>query len=280
MFSHLILAGDGHGCLSTYKGLQKSFQKIDIITNTKEIFADIRSTDKFVLSPYESSAKVFLSAGYSSIIKEDLLNIKKCLNIHYAVLPRFRGIHPVVWGILDNEKNLGWTLHEMDLYIDSGPIIYQYIVENDFVRTAWSYVIEFDKNIEQNIADILTNYLQGEIQPVKQDHSKAIWGFKRNLDDCKIDFSQNSIFIKNFFRALNTPYPYPFFCIGNQKIFVTSYDIFESQESSLTYGRVANIDSNGVYIRIKDGYLIVKEAIDENKSLYDFRQFLRIGKRL
>ena len=68
--------------------------------------------------------------------------------------------------------------------------------------------------------------------------------------------------------------------IGNQKIFVTSYDIFESQESSLTCGRVANIDSNGVYIRIKDGYLIVKEAIDENKSLYDFRQFLRIGKRL
>jgi len=277
----IILAGDGHGCLSTYLGIKNSFKIIEIITNTKEIFIDAkRSVDIFIDNPFQSDASIFLSAGYKPLLKQDLINAKKCLNIHYAILPRYRGMHPVVWGILDNEEYLGWTLHEIDAGVDSGPIIYQYRSKNDGIRTAWSYVLEFDKNIEQNISSVLKLYLNSELIPRKQDQKEAIWGFKRNLDDCKIDFSSTCNQMVNFFRALNPPYPYPFIFYKDKRFYITEYEIFQSSQSALTNGRVANIDDIGAYIRIKDGYLIVKKMIDEDKRSINYYDIFKIGVRL
>jgi len=277
----IILAGDGHGCLSAYLGIKNSFQKIEIITNTKEIFANIKkSQDIFIEDPFQSNANIFLSAGYKPLIKQDLIDTKKCLNIHYALLPKYRGMHPVVWGILDNEEYLGWTLHEIDIGVDSGPLVYQYYSKNDGIRTAWSYVLEFDKNIEENLSWIMQSYLNKKLLPKEQDHKKAIWGFKRNLDDCRIDFSLTCDQIKNLFRVLNPPYPYPFIVYKDKKLSVTDYDLFQSSHSSLTLGRVANIDNIGAYIRIKDGYLIVKKLIDQDGKLINYYDNLKIGVRL
>lgn len=59
------------------------------------------------------------------------MNKNKIINIHYSLLPKYRGYHSTVWAIINDEKYLGLTIHEMSEYIDDGDIIYQYKVEND-----------------------------------------------------------------------------------------------------------------------------------------------------
>lgn len=277
---NIILAGEGHGCVAVYLGIKDYFRSVHILTKQKDDFYPIRSSDKFIESPFHSDSNVFLSAGYRPLIKDDLIQLKKCLNIHYACLPRYRGMHPIVWGILDDEKFLGWTLHEIDIGMDSGKIVYQYKVENDRVKTAWNYMLEFDQELQNNIGKILIDYLNNKIEAKEQDHQKAIWGFKRNLKDCEISFSMTHDQIKRFFRALSPPYPYPFIMHKEQKLQITKYDLFYAPSEMLTLGRVANIDQNGIYIRTKDGYLIIKEALDDNNKLLDLRSLFRIGSRL
>ncbi len=45
------------------------------------------------------------------------------LNLHYGPLPRYRGVAPIGWAILNGEAAHGVTLHHIDPGVDSGPLV-------------------------------------------------------------------------------------------------------------------------------------------------------------
>lgn len=46
-------------------------------------------------------------------------------NFHYALLPNYKGAHPIFWQIRNGEPFGGLTIHRMDAGFDSGPIAIQ-----------------------------------------------------------------------------------------------------------------------------------------------------------
>ena len=50
---------------------------------------------------------------------------KGCLNLHTALLPKYRGLMPTFWVLKNNEKYTGVSVFYVDLGIDSGPIVVQ-----------------------------------------------------------------------------------------------------------------------------------------------------------
>lgn len=67
----------------------------------------------------------------NQIFKRDLLNLapKGCINLHTALLPKYRGLMPTFWVLKNNEKYTGVSVFFVDEGIDSGPIIMQEKVE-------------------------------------------------------------------------------------------------------------------------------------------------------
>ena len=65
--------------------------------------------------------------SYSMIRPEDILAISRFggINIHGALLPKYRGRNPTQWSILNSETSTGVTIHEMTEGIDEGAIIAQ-----------------------------------------------------------------------------------------------------------------------------------------------------------
>jgi methionyl-tRNA formyltransferase len=63
----------------------------------------------------------------NQIFKKPLLNIapKGCINLHTAMLPKYRGLMPTFWVMKNNEKYTGVSVFFVDEGIDSGPIIVQ-----------------------------------------------------------------------------------------------------------------------------------------------------------
>ncbi|MEO8509649.1 MAG: formyltransferase family protein [Chloroflexota bacterium] len=45
------------------------------------------------------------------------------LNLHYGPLPRYRGVAPIAWAIMNGETATGVTLHHIDPGVDSGPLV-------------------------------------------------------------------------------------------------------------------------------------------------------------
>jgi len=68
---------------------------------------------------------IISSQGF--LLKKGILNLAPlgCLNRHAALLPRYRGIYPIFWAMLKDEKEIGISVHFMNEKYDDGRIIVQ-----------------------------------------------------------------------------------------------------------------------------------------------------------
>lgn len=72
-------------------------------------------------------ARALLSVQYDQILRAALLERVgcACLNFHFALLPRHRGVSTIAWAILDGDSETGVTLHHMVVEVDAGDVIEQ-----------------------------------------------------------------------------------------------------------------------------------------------------------
>lgn len=270
----VILVGDGWGAIAAYQGLIQTFLTVSVLTDDDDLLA---------LSPTRLSSKLddmtgelIVFAGYKRIVSSDILDRNTCINIHYSLLPKYRGFHSTVWAILNDEQELGLSVHLMNRYIDDGPIIAQYRVKNDFISTSTHYMLLFNEYIKNHLGHIIIDFINGNLVPVLQDKSLASWVGKRNLEDCRIDFNQTLQYLKAFFRALVPPYPIPYFERQCKKYYVVEVDFFSSPVVTHT-GRILNIDHDGLWIKVQDGYLVIKSVVDSENNPVALSEEFRIG---
>jgi methionyl-tRNA formyltransferase len=82
-----------------------------------EIAAELRA-----LSP-----DLGVAVAYGRILKPDVLAVPRLgtLNVHFSLLPKFRGAAPVQWSLARGETRTGVTLFWLDEGMDTGPILLQ-----------------------------------------------------------------------------------------------------------------------------------------------------------
>ena len=66
-------------------------------------------------------------SSFAQIIRPSILSIPSIgiLNKHSGLLPKYRGIYPVFWAMLNGESEIGVTVHFMAKKVDAGPIVCQ-----------------------------------------------------------------------------------------------------------------------------------------------------------
>lgn len=102
-----------------------NFLKKNNITNIR-LNGSVNSKDS--LNKLKSfNPDLLVSILGNQIFKRDLLNLapKGCINLHTALLPKYRGLMPTFWVMKNNEKYTGVSVFFVDEGIDSGPIIVQ-----------------------------------------------------------------------------------------------------------------------------------------------------------
>ena len=74
-----------------------------------------------------TSYQLFIVVAYGKIMPEKILNMPKLgsLNIHYSLLPKYRGASPVESAILNGDTETGVTIQKMAFKLDAGDIIIQ-----------------------------------------------------------------------------------------------------------------------------------------------------------
>jgi methionyl-tRNA formyltransferase len=70
---------------------------------------------------------LLISIAGNQVFKQPLIDLapKGCLNLHTALLPKYRGLMPSFWVLKNNEKETGVSVFFVDKGIDSGPILVQ-----------------------------------------------------------------------------------------------------------------------------------------------------------
>ena len=275
----IIFAGDGHGGIVALKSLQKIFSSISIVSEDSDIAVLLRESDNIITSIEESDIDLVVCAGYHSIISKKVLRSKTIINTHPSLLPKYRGLHGLVWAMLNFEKEVGFTIHLMNEYIDDGDILEQYKLTYDG-QTSQEIMEKFDRYVENSLGRDVKDYLEKKIIPKKQNREEATWVARRNIDDCIIDFNRSNQYLSMLFKALVRPYPLPMIQVNNKLYEVDGYKLINRQYE-MHIGRVVNIEDEIVYIKTFDGLLLIDNLIDfDSKEKLKAKQILKLGQRL
>jgi methionyl-tRNA formyltransferase len=163
--------------------------------------------------------------SYSMLLPEEVLSIPRngALNIHGALLPRYRGANPTQWAIIRGERETGVTLHRAVATCDAGEIFAQRSVPIDFEDT-WVHVnSKLERVTEQILCEDLPLVLRHALKPCVQNEAEALVMRRRTPQDGQIDWELPVIEIYNLIRALVSPLPGAFYLNGGERVVVDRY---------------------------------------------------------
>lgn len=274
----VCLIGAGWGAISAYKSLNKSFNTVCAKTNDPALLEMLRPEEIIHSMSDAESFDLIICAGLKDIVPASITKRGHIFNIHYSLLPKYRGLHSTVWAILNGEKEVGLTIHQMNEKIDAGSILHQHTIKYSG-QTSTEIMLQCNDYIENKLGSILKEYISGNLKLSKQDEEHATWVCKRNLDDCLIDFDASIESIKLQFKALVKPYPLPSLIVNNARYEVTNVR-FKESNYLMTNGRVVNIDNEGAWVKVNGGLLIIQSIVDSNNKSVDIDLAFKIGMRL
>jgi len=135
----------------------------------------------------------FVVASYGKIISQQILDIprKGTLNVHPSLLPQYRGASPIETAIIDDSKQTGVTIMEMDAKMDHGPIISY--VEHTFDE--WPSAAEIRRTLAtiggSELANTIPHWMNNTLTSKEQNHSEATFTKKFLKSDAQVNLEDN-----------------------------------------------------------------------------------------
>lgn len=175
-------------------GWQKSLKRYSIKNNISIVKLE---------DLYSREDLIFLSLEYDKVIDIKKFKSNKLYNIHFSLLPKYRGVYTSAWPILNNEEFSGVTLHKIDYGIDTGDIIDQIAFKIDFEDTARDLYLKYIKYGTLLVLKNIFNILNDEIKARAQNKYLATYYNKKSIiySNIEIDFKQTAINVYNQVRA-------------------------------------------------------------------------------
>jgi methionyl-tRNA formyltransferase len=141
--------------------------------------------------------------AYGKIFPEELIDSFPLgvLNVHYSLLPKYRGATPLESALLAGERETGVTIQKMVRELDAGDILAQKvetILPSDTARELRPRLIELGATL---LADTLPAYLAGDIVPVKQDEFRASRSQKLKKEEGLLSLDDSTEVNWNKYRA-------------------------------------------------------------------------------
>jgi len=151
----------------------------------------------------EINADVFVVVAYGLILPKSVLDIPPlgCINVHFSILPRWRGAAPVQWAILEGDAVSGVAIMQMDPGMDTGPVLE--MVEEPISPDDTSGTLA--ERLAVAGAELLPGIVSrlGEITPVPQPEEGVTYASKITPEDARIDWAMPADKIRNRIRAFS-----------------------------------------------------------------------------
>ena len=146
--------------------------------------------------------------AYGQILKKDFLDIAKYgwINIHYSLLPKFRGAAPIQRAIIERENLTGISIMKMNEKLDAGPICNQYplkILDNENCDELENRLSNL---AAEKILDNIDDIFEGNAIFKEQDHNKSTYAKKIQKNEGKINWHESAEII---IGKINGLYPNP-----------------------------------------------------------------------
>jgi methionyl-tRNA formyltransferase len=238
------------------------------------VFQPLKIKTDEALEEFRShNADVAIVVAYGRILPETYLNAfpHGAINVHFSLLPKYRGAAPVNWAIVNGETESGVTTMRMDAGLDTGAVLLQRSVVIGDTETS----VELMERLSILGADLLSDTLNDleSIVPQPQDDSQASFAPIMKKDDGRIDWNSPAADIVNRIRGFQ-PFPTSFTFHNGQKLTLWKASA-EMVDTDNAPGEVIAAERDDLLIACGAGTALrVEEVQPEGKKRMATRDFL------
>ncbi len=152
-----------------------------------------------------AEADVAVVVAYGKILPPTLLQIPRWgfVNLHFSLLPAYRGAAPVQRALMDGVKETGVTIMVLSEGMDEGPVLAMETTPVDEDETGGELGERLARSGAPLLVETVTAYVSGKAEPREQDHAKATYAPKISADEARVDWARPASAVHNFVRALN-----------------------------------------------------------------------------
>lgn len=163
----------------------------------------VRKNPEFLEFLRSQNADIFIVVSYGKILPQELLDIPplKTLNVHFSLLPKYRGAAPIQYALLNGETKTGTTIFVLDADVDHGPVLAQAEFNIDPDDTFETLASELSTISAEILTSILPDYESGKLVPQEQNHDEATLAKIIKKEDGKVDWNKSASDIYNMWRA-------------------------------------------------------------------------------
>ncbi len=225
----------------------------------------------------EKNADFFIVVAYGVLVPQNIIDIPKngMFNLHFSLLPKYRGASPVQSAILQNSEISGISVFRLVLEMDAGDIFFQEKIDISGKTFEESIVLMTEVGTEKCI-ELCTEFL--EISGVPQDESLATFCGKFTKADGEISPEKNTaseIFQK--FLAFHE-WPGIFFFDENEK----RVKLLEIKKAEISQEEISGKNNLGefflqekkLFLQTQEGILEVLKIQKEGKKPVSGREYL------
>lgn len=233
-----------------------------------------RISDSEIDAIKSSGAELGVVVAFGALLKRDALDAVPLgwFNLHYSILPRWRGAAPVQRSILEGDRETGVTLFKLDEGMDTGPIV-----------TVAKTVIDAGENAADLLArltklgcTVLSEALpaiQAGIAPLTNQSGEATLAPKIVREEARIDWSKPARSLEWLIRGCN-PEPGAFTELSGHPFKIHEAVAIADPTAKLAPGTIQAKD-NRVLVGTGDGVLLLKSVQPASKRAMPASEWAR-----
>jgi len=212
------------------------------------------------------NADYLIVIAYGKMLPNWLIEIPKIcsINVHFSLLPKYRGASPIQSALLNGDKKTGITYIKISNELDAGDIISSYeidIKDSDNKLTLEDNLTSLCIN---NISNVLSNISKKGISLNEQDHASATYCRKITKKNSLVDFDDESKNIINKFRAY-FEWPGLNFLFNGLAIKIHGLEVIDVKSAGKP-GTLLKIDRSGIYFNTRDKVIVITYLQFPNKN--------------
>lgn len=191
-------------------------------------------------------------------------------NVHGSLLPKYRGAAPINWAIINGETETGLTTFLLQEQVDTGQILLRKKVEIKYGATAGDLhdlLMPLAADLAYETCELI---IRGDYTAEIQNNSEASPAPKIFPEQCRINWNDNSLKLKNFIHGVS-PIPGAWTVWGSSRLKI--YRVGICSDLSLKVAEYL-ITKNAFYVGCVDGTLEIKELQTEGRKMMSIGSFL------
>ena len=211
--------------------------------------------------------------AYGKILPTEFLSAYQhgCINVHFSLLPKYRGAAPVNWAIVNGETETGVTTMRIVEALDAGPILLQSGATIGKHETAPEVLLRLAEMGAALISKTLRNL--DAIEPRAQLDDDATFAPILKRENGLIDWSMDAFAIERRVRGFQ-PWPNAYTALDSRRLIIWRATP-EQIELSITYGQVVEARSDRLVVSCGHSTLLrIAELQPEGGRRMSARDFI------